>query len=230
VSLPIDQIERAIRPNDTQVAMLDDLKSASARVENILWSSCSTEVPLTPIARLDAVMKRIDAMNEAVQILRPPLTALYDSLNDEQKDRFDAISTQARYRRAIGREESPARDLNGLCKQQTKSFTQLPVQRVEEVIKPTEQQHAAFNALESASAEAAANLDASCPDNVPETLTGRLNAVAKRLDALASAANIVKPELANFYNTLTDEQKARFNVIGRVSPAATPQGEMKSGD
>jgi LTXXQ motif family protein len=230
VSLPIDEIERAIRPNDAQVAMLDDLKSASARVENILRSSCSTEVPLTPIARLDAVMKRIEAMNEAVQILRPPLTTLYDSLNDEQKDRLDAISTRARYRRArIAREESPASDLNSLCKQETENFTQLPVQRVEEVIKPTEWQNDAFNALKLASAEAAGNLAASCPDNVPETLTERLNAVAKRLDALANAANIVKPALADFYNLLTDEQKARFNVIGRVSPAASPQGEMKSG-
>jgi LTXXQ motif family protein len=97
------------------------------------------------------------------------------------------------------------------------------------VIKPTEWQNDAFNALKLASAEAAGNLAASCPDNVPETLTERLNAVAKRLDALANAANIVKPALADFYNLLTDEQKARFNVIGRVSPAASPQGEMKSG-
>ena len=39
----------------------------------------------------------------------------------------------------------------------------------------------------------------------------------------------VKPALTNFYNSLTDEQKARFNVIGRASPSATPQGETRSG-
>ena len=223
VSLPIDQIERAIRPTDAQTAILNDLKAASTQADNILRASCPTEISLTPVARLDAVVKRIQAMSEAVQILRAPLTMLYNSLNDEQKDRFAAIGTETKYRRArIAGEESPASDLGGLCKQQTGSFTQVPVQRIEEAIKPTEQQEAAFNALKSASAKAAANLDASCPSEIPETLPGRLDAVAKRLDALAAAVNTVKPELTNFYNSLTDEQKARFNVIGRASPSATP--------
>jgi gamma-glutamyl phosphate reductase len=151
-------------------------------------------------------------------------------LDDEQKNRFAALGTQTKYQRArIGREESHASDLGSLCKQPTRNFTQLPVQRIEELIKPTEQQNAAFEALKSASAKAAADLDASCSADLPESLTGRLDAVAKRLDALADAVNTVKPELADFYNSLTDEQKARFNVIGRVSPATTPQGEMKSG-
>ena len=230
VSLPIDQIERAIRPTDTQVAMLDGLKAASAQADNILRASCPTEVPLTPIAQLDAIMKRIQAMSQAVQILRPPLTTLYDSLDDEQKDKFAAVGTQTKYRRAtIAREKSPSTNLGGLCKQQTENFTQLPVQRIEELIRPTEQQNATFEALKSASAKAAADLDASCPADIPQTLTGRLDAVGKRLDALADAVITVKPALTNFYNSLTDEQKAHFNVIGRASPAATPQGETRSG-
>jgi LTXXQ motif family protein len=230
VSLPIDQIERAIRPTDAQVAMLNDLKAASAQADNILRTSCPTEVPLTPIARLDAVMKRIQAMSQAVQILRPSLTTLYNSLNDEQKDRFASIGTQTKYRRArIARDEPASGNLGGLCKQQTGNFTQLPVQRVEELIKPADEQNAAFDALKSASAKAATDLDASCPADMLETLTGRLDAVGKRLDALADAVNTVKPALADFYNSLTDEQKARFNVIGRASPAATPQGETRSG-
>jgi len=230
VSLPIDQIEQAIRPTDAQVAMLNDLKAASAQADTILRTSCLTEVPLTPVARLDAVVKRIQAMTQAVQILRPPLTTLYNSLDDEQKDRFAAIGTQTKYQRArIAREESPASNLGGLCKQQTQNFTQLPVQRIEELIKPTEQQKAAFDALKSASAKATADLDASCPADMLETLTVRLDAVAKRLDALAGAVNTVQPALTDFYNSLTDEQKARFNVIGRASPAAAPQGETKSG-
>jgi hypothetical protein len=230
VSLPIDQIDSVIRPTESQVATLDDLKAASAKADNILRVSCPTEVPLTPIARLDVVMKRIQAMSQAVQILRPSLATLYNSLDDEQKDRFAAIGTQTEYRRAgIAREESPSGNLGGLCKLQTENFTQLPVQRVKELIKPTEQQNAAFDALKSASAKAAADLNYSCPTDIPQTLMGRLDAVGKRLDALADAVNTVKPALTDFYNSLTDEQKARFNVIGRASPSATPQGETRSG-
>lgn len=228
LSLPAGQIEKAIRPYGEQATLLDDLKAASAQANNILQASCPAEVPLTPVARLEAVAKRIEAMRDAVQILRPPLTAFYNSLNDEQKDRFAAIGTEAKYQHAkAGGEESRAASLGGLCSKQTGSFTQLPVQRIEEVIKPTEQQNAAFNMLKSASAKAASDLDSSCPPQIPETLTGRLDAAAKRLDALAAAVNTVEPALADFYNSLTDEQKARFNVIGRLPPAAAPQGETK---
>ncbi len=229
INLPIDPIERVIRSTDAQVAMLNDLEAASAQADKILRLSCPTEVPLTPVGRLDAVAKRIQAVIEALQILRPPLTTLYNSLDDEQKDRFAAIGAQSRYRRArIARENTPASSL-GLCKRQAETFTLLPVQRIEEAIKPTDQQKAAFDALKSASAKAGAELDASCPADVQETLTGRLDTVAKRLDALTDAVNTVKPALTDFYDTLTDEQKARFNVIGRASPAVAPQGETRSG-
>jgi hypothetical protein len=53
--------------------------------------------------------------------------------------------------------------------------------------------------------------------------------VGKCLYTLADAVNTVKPALADFYKSLADEQKARFNVIGGASPAGTPQGETKSG-
>jgi hypothetical protein len=41
----------------------------------------------------------------------------------------------------------------------------------------------------------------------------------KRLEAMLAAAKTVQPALANFYNALSDEQKARFNTLGS-SPRA----------
>jgi hypothetical protein len=38
------------------------------------------------------------------------------------------------------------------------------------------------------------------------------------LDALANALAMVRPALSDVYNSLTDEQKARFNVIGSGAP------------
>jgi hypothetical protein len=222
-NVPVDQIESAIRPSNAQVALLNDLKAASAQADRILRSSCPTEVSLTPIGRLDTVASRIQAMIQAVQILRPPVTALYNSLDDEQKGRFAAIGLQRENRRVRATREgsSPAGTLGGLCQQQTGEFTLLPVQRIEDTVKPTEQQKAAFDDLKSASTKAATDLDTSCPADMPETLTARLDAVAKRLDALADAVNTVKPALTDFYNTLTDEQKARFNVIHASHASAT---------
>lgn len=48
---------------------------------------------------------------------------------------------------------------------------------------------------------------------MPQTLTDQFDAIAKRLDAMAGAVNIVRPALKDFYASLNDEQKARFNLM-----------------
>ncbi len=226
--LPIERIKKAIKPTDQQMDMLNQLQAASTKANATLRASCPSEVPLTPVSQLEAVDTRLHAMSKAVQILRAPLTTFYNSLDDKQKDQLAALGKRGK--RGLAVKEAPAHDLAALCKQQAASFTLLPVQRIEDTVKPTAQEKTAFEALKSASTKAAANLDASCPSDVPETLADRLDAVGKRLDALAEAVAIVKPALTDFYDTLNDEQKARFNVIGSAANAApAPQGKTKTG-
>jgi hypothetical protein len=53
------------------------------------------------------------------------------------------------------------------------------------------------------------------------TPTGRVEAMEKRLNATLGAVKTVQPALAKFYNSLSDEQKARFNSLRSASrPAA----------
>ena len=163
--------------------------------------------------------KRIEAMKKSVQMVREPLAKFYDALDPRQKERFDAIGAA---RRGAGREPGSTKDLGALCGPQTQNFATPPVQRIEETIKPTEQQKGVFDALKTASSAAAKNLEATCPAETAKTVSERFDAVAKRLDALASALTTVKPALSNFYNSLTDEQKARFNVIGSGAPKTAP--------
>jgi LTXXQ motif family protein len=55
------------------------------------------------------------------------------------------------------------------------------------------------------------------------TPTGRVEAMEKRLDATLGAVKTVQPALAKFYNSLSDEQKARFNSLRSASrPAGWP--------
>ena len=97
------------------------------------------------------------------------------------------------------------------------------MQRIDDVVKPTADQKESFDALKSASTEAAKNLESSCPTEMPTTVTGRLDALTKRLTALNDAVGKVKPALTDFYGKLSDEQKARFNVIGNANASnATP--------
>jgi hypothetical protein len=58
-------------------------------------------------------------------------------------------------------------------------------------------------------------LQAACPQDTPLTPPGRLEVMETRLQAMLEAANTVKPALDEFYGSLSGEQKARFNRIGR---------------
>jgi LTXXQ motif family protein len=221
--LPIDRIEATIRLTDEQFKALDALKTASSQASDVLRSSCSSEVPQTPLGRLDAAQKRIDGMMQALAIVRTPLDNFNNSLNDDQRQRFAALGAAPAgrtNRRGFGSDN----DLAALCSRRAEGFTQLPAQRVEQVVRPTQQQLDAFDRLKTASTEAANQLQASCPTQMPQTPLDRFDAVAKRLTAMAVAMKTVRPALASFYDSLDDEQKARFNTLGPPAAAASRQG------
>ena len=222
-SLPIERIEKTIKMTTPQMEMLNQLQAASTKADALLRASCPSEPPLTPVGRLNAVGTRLNAIAQAINILRIPLTRLDESLDDTQREKLAALGGRSKYRHAgVAMSQAPARDLAALCKKPAPGFTLLPVQRIEDIVKPTTQQKPAFEALKRASTTAASNLDASCPSDIPETLAGRLNAVVTRLNALAEAVSIIRPPLAQFYGSLSDEQKARFNIIGGMNDASAP--------
>jgi LTXXQ motif family protein len=218
--LPIDRIQKAIDPNDTQKAILADLQAASDKANDVLRGSCPGDTPLTPVSRLDTVGKRIDAMLQAVQITRAPLTTLDNSLDDAQRQRFNTIVLGERSRR---KPQANANTLADLCSGQAKNFTNLPTAQIEQTLKPSgQQQTAALNALKDASAKAASSIESSCPSTMPQSFTDRFNAIVKRLDAMAGAVKTVEPALKELYSSLDDDQKARFNVMQPPSDVQTP--------
>lgn len=217
-SVPVDRIRRAIKPTDQQNDILNQLQQASSKADGILQASCPKAPPLTPVGRLEAIATRLQAMIQAIDLIRPPLVKLDQSLDDKQREAFDKLGRSSRHARG------PQQDLAALCKQETASFTALPITRIQDQVQPTVEQKLAFDTLKSASQTAAQKLDASCPSEMPKTVTERFDALRKRLTALNDAATSLKPALAQFYAVLSDEQKARFNIIG----AASPQDQGKS--
>jgi len=91
---PAAEIDQTVRPTEAQRASLLALQNAAAKAADILKASCLTDNPLTPPARLAAVGKRLDAMLQAVNTVRPALNDFYAALNDEQKARFEAIGPE----------------------------------------------------------------------------------------------------------------------------------------
>lgn len=82
------------------------------------------------------------------------------------------------------------------------------------MVKPTDAQQDWLKQLQNATTKAVSLLQAACPEETPITPPGRLEAMEKRLQAMIDAAKTVKPALDNFYASLTNEQKARFDRIG----------------
>src|SRR5262249_51998555 len=89
---PIERIAQTVEPNDAQRAVLDELKDATAQALDILKAACPTALPSTPTGRIEAMRQRLDAMLQAVRTVRPVVEKFYQSLNDEQKARFNALS------------------------------------------------------------------------------------------------------------------------------------------
>jgi hypothetical protein len=206
---PIQQIEQTVQPNETQLAALNELKDATAKAVNALQSACPDDLPSTPTGRLAAMRNRIGTMLLALSIVQPPLQRFYDSLNDEQKARFNVIGPEAQLARASSNGKEP-RDLAQVCGEQGL----VPTERMTQALKPTDAQRSALDALNEASTKAADYLKANCPAEQALTPPARVAAMEQRLNAMMEAIKIVQPALDSFYGSLTDEQKARFNQLG----------------
>jgi hypothetical protein len=216
-SFPIDRIRQAILPTGEQVTFLDDLATASSNASAVLNSSCPNQPPLTPLARLDAVERRLEATIRAIEVVRPALATLYDSLNNEQRQRLDAIGAEdiGHGRGTAAKGPSGAANLASLCSDQAANFTRLPLQRIEEIVKPTGPQQSALEKLKQTSENTADELRTSCPTQTAEAPVARLDEMHNRLGAMVQAAKNVRPTLATFYASLSDEQKAQFNIMGQ---------------
>jgi hypothetical protein len=216
---PFQAITDAVRPDDAQRALLDDLKSAAARAADAFKASCPTVVPMTPVGRLEAMIGRLQATLEAVRIVRPPLEKFYASLSDEQRARFNEVGPEIGRRQAAAArpETQGAAQANGqpACPDTKAGLADFPIDRIDEVVRPRGDQQDALDRLSQATQKAVETLQAACPTSVPLTPTGRLEAMENRLDAMLSAAKTILPALQDFYASLDNEQKARFNTLDR---------------
>ena len=126
--------------------------------------------------------------------------------------RSEANAVADRCHDCAGDDRTDARNAPGV--------TDLPIDRIAQVVQPTAAQRAALDELKDAAVRAAEGLKVNCPAYQTLTPTGRVEAMEKRLDATLGAVKTVGPTLVKFYNSLSDEQKARFNSLRSASNRA----------
>jgi hypothetical protein len=209
---PLDQIAEAVQPNEDQKGLLENLRQASNEAAARFKEACPDAVPMTPVSRLQAMIQRLQATDEAIQTVKPALVAFTNSLSDDQKARFNEIGAQlGQPKQRSAKQSQPEAN----CSSEKAGISNLAINRIEDIVRPTETQGAALDKLDAAMQKAVETLNTACPNAIPKTPVGRLDVMQKRVEAMIDAANIVRPALEEFYTSLTDEQKAKLNRLGR---------------
>lgn len=83
-------IEESVAPTEAQRPSFEELKSAAERAREVMRAVCSVPSGDTLPERLDAMQARLEAMLQAMAIVRPAFTSFYGILDDAQKSRLDA--------------------------------------------------------------------------------------------------------------------------------------------
>jgi hypothetical protein len=112
----------------------------------------------------------------------------------------------------------PAGGVAQICSAEGTGLTDWPIDQISQAVEPNDRQRGLLDELKNATAGAVEEMKSACPSDLPDTPTGRLAAMRTRLEAMLKAVTLVRPALDRFYNSLSDEQKARFNAV----PEATP--------
>ncbi len=211
---PLAEINSKVGLNADQKQLLDHVRSAGQKAASAFKASCPAKntFAMTPPGRLQAMTLRLTATLEAVQTVRPAMEAFYNSLSDEQKERVNKIGPKPSKDNA-GVSQTSAQDGKS-CSGPKAGLANLPIERIEDAVKPTDAQERGLKQLQNATAKAVSIMQTACPEDTPITPPGRLEAMEKRLQAMIDAADTVKPTLNDFFGSLSSEQKARFNRIG----------------
>ena len=230
VAFPSEQIKQSVQPTADQQAKLEQVKAAATVAANTFKSSCSAEMALTPLSRLDSLERRLSALAVVMHTVRPPLQSFYDSLGDTQKAKLDALghTSNRGTQGARDRETGVNASLAQLCSEPSGRAVEVQTNEIEKALHPDETQSHALESLDDAWNRAAERIKGSCPSETPLTMPGRMEAVQKRLQALLDVIATVRPALVTFYGLLNDEQKARFNLMAPPQPAPAKAGDART--
>ncbi len=201
---PIDRIEKTLTLNDEQRARLQELRTAVGEAVERGQAACHDALPRTPSDRLRAMMDGLWAMRDADILFRTPLDHFYRSLADEQKAQLGGKVQDT----TTGGPQAA----NQACGQ---AANDMPINEIAQSVQPTEQQREGLGMLQGMSAELSKYLAEACPQQTPPTPVGRLDAAGNRVTAMLYAAMNLDPVLNGFYFQLNDEQKKKFDSMGR---------------
>jgi hypothetical protein len=204
---PVAQLASTIELTDAQRSMLDQFKTALNDAVSSIKSNCRNDANLAPVERLRAMQNALWTVHDAAQLIRAPLAKFYDSLTEEQKQKFAAPASSQAGNRAPSRS-----DMARMC---DLPASDTAMRQIEQTLRPTKAQRVSLEQLQKKSSEMGQFLMASCLKPMPATPAERLDAAADRLTAVIFAASNVNMALNDFTSQLSDEQKSKLNSLVR---------------
>src|SRR5262249_39431871 len=91
----IERLRQEIEPNTDQISRLQRLGQAIDTGADRLGKSCPTEIPHELSARLQLMLRQIEALTTAIDLIHQPLEDFEESLTQEQQARLAAEATAA---------------------------------------------------------------------------------------------------------------------------------------
>ena len=193
---PAERVSRTLDPTGGEEVVLGPFKAAAAAAAGVLDAACTKELPTSSVRGLEAIERRLDAMRQAVAIIRPALDDLYGALDDAQKARLDGVAPDPVVART---DVNPG--LVSICAPPQPQPPKDPAQS------------AARAALTDALGAAVERLRAACPAPMSWTLPQRLATLETRLGVMLAAVRMERPALAAFADALSREPKSHANGV-----------------
>jgi hypothetical protein len=199
----VSRIAAEIRPNAEQKALLQKLGQALAMASGALSRACPGELPPQPVARLQLIETQLQALTLAIDLVRPPLEALTQSLNAKQLARLAPDGSKS---------------VNPSSCSATPSIG-WSIDEINRAVQVNDSEQNAVTDLRSEFAAAADDINAHCAASPTGTPVERLEAIEARLDASWRAVLTMQVALNRFEASLTDQQRNRFS---QTDVAAAP--------
>ncbi|MCS3731320.1 Spy/CpxP family protein refolding chaperone [Bradyrhizobium betae] len=227
--LPVDRIAAAVQPNEVQRAALDELAAAWLAARDAIRTACPAQPPANATERLGLMQTRLEAMIKATDAIAPPLAKFEGLLDDGQKAKLEAISSERRAAlAAIQRKDAkstakaasacdpdndPRYDVQAQRQYEQLVQQQWPAAEIASTLKLDEVARARLDVLQDTTLRTMQTLSA-CPTKPAATPQARLAAVKARLETMLQEVKGVGDALDDFEADLSDEQKAGFEAIG----------------
>src|SRR5262249_49934221 len=101
------------------------------------------------------------------------------------------------------------------CAAQASGDPERLMRQIQQSVRPTQEQRAAVEALGKTTGDMAKLLIGACAQSDGKDPPARLDAADNQLTAMNHAGTTIELALNELYGKLSDEQKARFDAIGR---------------